>query len=127
MITGTLTTDLGVLNLPQFEIPVREETLENATDVTTLDFNVYTDFINTKRKWNFGWSILTESEYNAIKAVFESQYTLFQYPRLSIPALGIVNVPVRLTTNSKDVVTNCGEVANFQITMRETAQMPSGS
>jgi hypothetical protein len=126
-IVASLTDNSGTLQLPTLEIPLRQETMENAVDVQTLDFNVYTDFINSKRRWTIGWSILTETEFNELMAFYQRQFTDFQYPVLSIPEQDVDDVTVRMYVNTKDVVTDCGEVANFQVTFRETAQMPSGS
>lgn len=119
---ATLTTDSGTTTLPMIEIPLTEEYVENASEVQTLDYNVYTDFINRKRIWTFTWTFLDQAKYDEIFAAYNSQYTTFKYPRLSVPYYGITNVPVRMTVNAKSVVNVTGGVEGMQITLRETAQ-----
>lgn len=122
LTTATLTTDTGTTQLPMIEIPLNESYIENATDVVTLDLNVYTDFINSKRVWKLDWEFLDKATYDKIYAVYKSQFTQYKYPRLSIPFYNISNVPVRMTVNTKQVVNVVGDVQNVQITLRETAQ-----
>lgn len=126
MITGMLQNSTGTVQLPPFEVSLNTDTLENATDVTTLDFNLYTDFINSKRQWVMGWDSLTEDEYDSIREMYEEQFSLFEYPYLTISYYGIVDVPVRMYMNRKAVWNHCGEVENVEITLRETVQLPTG-
>lgn len=123
MITMSLTDSTGTLELPLLDVPLTEETIENATDVQTLDMNVYTDFINTKRLWRHKWGFLEEADYNALRGYYNRQFTLFAYPTLSISYYGITNVPVRLSMNQKDITDGCGTVDDVEITLRETAQL----
>ncbi|UNQ40952.1 hypothetical protein MPC38_06790 [Prescottella equi] len=106
------------------EVPLSEQTIENATDVQTLDLNVYTDFIAQKRLWAHTWAYLPETDYNALRGFYDRQFTTFKYPRINIAHYGVTNVPVRMTLNTKEVVTHAGEVANVQVGFRETAPLP---
>lgn len=127
MIQVELSDGVGSLTLPALEVSLNEETLENATDVVTLDFNVYTDFINTKRLWSFKYDSLTEDEYNALRAYYDAQFTAFQYPLLSIDYYSISNVAVRMYLNTKQVWNNCGSIENVEVSFRETVQIPEVS
>lgn len=124
MIQMVLTDDTGSLTLPMLEVPLNVETIENATDVQTLDFNVYTDFVSTKRRWEHTWADLTEDEYDALRGYYDRQFTLFKYPTLSIAYYSVSNIPVRLYLNTKEVIDFCGTVQRVQIGMRETVQLP---
>lgn len=126
MITGILSNSNQAFNLPPFEVSLDTETLENAKDIVTLDYNMYTDFINHKREWSMRWDSLTEDEYNVLKSIYDEQFTLFEYPVLSIAYYGIASIPVRMYMNKKAVWNNCGDVENVEITLRESTQLPSG-
>lgn len=124
MIAIQLTDDTTTLTLPLLEVPLSEQTIENATDVQTLDSNVYTDFIAQKRLWSHTWETLSQSDYNALRAFYDRQFTTFKYPRLTIAHYSVSDVPVRMTLNTKEVISHAGEVANVQVSFRETAQLP---
>ena len=120
MITLKLTDSTAslVLNIP--EVPIAEDTIENATDVQTLDFNVYTDFIAQKRQWTHTWKYLSEDDYNALRGFYNRQFTLFAFPKFTIDYYGIIDVPVRMALNTKNTIDNCGEIADVTIILRET-------
>lgn len=123
LTTAMLTVGSTVYALPLIETPLNEQTIENAIDVQTLDFDVYTDFISTRRIWTFTWSFLDKAAYDEIKAIYASQFTVFEYPKLSIPFYDIANVSVRMTINEKKIANVAGGVVDVQITLRETAQL----
>lgn len=124
MITATLSNGSTTMQLPDIEVSLDTDTIENAQDVQTLDYNIYTDFINSKRRWVLKWDSLDETTYNTLRSIYESQFTDFQYPVLDIPYYSISDVPVRLYMNTKQVWNNCGDVQNVEISLRETAQLP---
>lgn len=123
MITATL----NGLALPPIEQKFLKRPLENATDVTTLDGNMYTDFISLNEAWEFNYVIMTEAEYAAILTAYNDQFTTYEYPLLSIPFYGISNQPARMYINEQDVWNNCGDVQNVQIQFRFTDQIDGGS
>lgn len=118
-----LTDNSGTQTLPALEVPFTETPIESAVDVTTLDFNVYTDFTARKRQWSTQWAYLTTAQFELIMGFFNRQYTDFRYPTVTIAALGVENVPVRMTVNQRDIIDDCGTVAAFAISLRETAQL----
>lgn len=120
--TVQLATDLQTVVLPPLEIPFTETLIENATDVQTLDYNVYTDFISTKRVWTMSWKYMDSATYNELRTIYNSQFTLYKYPLLSIPFYDLVDIPVRMTINEKNVANVAGGVEDITITLRETAQ-----
>ncbi len=123
MIEIILQDNTTTLTLPVLNIPLQEDTIENAVDVQTLDYNIYTDFINQKRKWTHTWAYLSDSDYNLIKGFYDRQFTLFRYPTLTIGYYGVTDIPVRLNLNTKTIVNTCGMVNNVTLVMRETTQL----
>jgi len=123
MITATL----NGIAMPPIEQKFLKRPLENATDVVTLDGNMYTDFISLNEAWEFNYVIMTEAEYDLIKAAYEAQFTTYEYPLLSIPFFGITDQPARMSINEQDIWNNCGDVQNVQIQFRLTDQIDGGS
>lgn len=113
-VTGTL----GGVQLEEFTIPFNETPLENAVDVTTLDFTVYTDFVNQKREWELNWRVLDESQYNAIRAVYDTQFTTGVYPTFVVPYYGI-NSKVRMYINAKNIQKDGCHIKDVQIRLLE--------
>lgn len=120
-ITISDTVDEMTLRFPS--PPLRETTIEGVSDVTTLDLNIYTDFFATKRLWTDTLPYMTEDDFNQLKAFYDRQWTLWQYPTVSIPDLEVNDVVVRFGLSPRDVINNCGDVENVQISFRETVQM----
>jgi len=125
MIELELTDATGTSTLQMLEVPLTINTIEGATDVQTLDYNVYTDFLTQKRVWSHTWAYMDESDYNILKGYYDRQFTLFEYPELSIDYYNVANVPVRMTLNQQEVVNYCGRVQNVEVTFRETKQLGS--
>lgn len=103
--------------------PLTESVIEGATDVVTLDMNLYTDFFATKRVWSNTLPYMTEADFNQLKGFYDRQFTLWQYPVISIPDLNVSDVVVRMTLTPRQIIDNCGTVENVEFTFRETIQM----
>lgn len=114
-ITGTL----GGLTLQPFTIPLLVTSLENAVDVTTLDFSIYTDFVNQKNQWELNWGKLDETDYNALKAVYDSQFSTGNYPTFVMPYYS-VNTTVRMYINEKDIRKDGCYILGVQVTLIES-------
>ena len=125
MIELELTDATGTSTLQMLEVPLTINTIEGATDVQTLDYNVYTDFLTQKRVWSHTWAYMDESDYNILKGYYDRQFTLFEYPELSIDYYNVANVPVRMTLNQQEVINFCGRVQNVEVSFRETRQLGS--
>lgn len=123
MITATL----NATAMPSIEKDFIHTPTENAADVQTLSGDVYTDFVSQEYAWSFSYESLTQDEYDALRAIYDSQFTLYQYPTLSIPYYSLVEQPVRMYINEKNIWNNCGAVQNVQFTFRETSQLPEVS
>lgn len=113
--------------LPPIEVEFINTPKENAADVETLDGSIYTDFVSVIKLWTFNYDSLTEDEYNDIRAIYDSQFTLYEYPLLSISYYSLSDQPVRMYINEKSIWNNCGAVQNVQLTFRETPQLPEVS
>lgn len=125
MIEIKLTDDTGTTTFNALEIPLSIQTIEGATDIQTLNYDIYTDFLVKKRVWSHKWSYMKESEYNELKGYYDRQFTLFKYPQLSIDYLNINNIPVRMTLNTQEIIDNCGTIQNIEVSFRETKQLGS--
>lgn len=125
MITATLD---GVA-MPQIQRDFINAPIENASDVTTLSGELYTDFISVEHTWEFNYESLTQAQYDALRAIYDSQFeSPYEYPLLSIPYYDLVDQPVRMYINDKNIWNNCGAVQNVQFIFRITEQLdPEGS
>lgn len=124
MISATL----NALVLPRIERNFIQTPIDQITDIVTLDNSMYSDFAGDRyNSWTFNYANLTEDEYNTIKAIYDEQFTLFQYPTLTIAYYSVSAVPVRMSINPKSIIDNCGTVESVQLIFRETAQLPEVS
>lgn len=123
----TLTDDLGTDTTPTLNVPLTESELEGATDVQTLDMNIYTDFFAKKRLWSHTWKYMSEDDFNTLKGYYDRQFTLYKYPRITIDQLGVDEVPARMTITPQNIIDNCGTVENVRVTFRESTQLDGGS
>lgn len=115
----------GIL-LPTLNVPLTETPIENATDVVTADNNMYTTFAisNNKKLWTLNWDILTEAQYNLLKSIYDSQFTTYQYPLLTIPHYEVEDMPVRMNISPREVWKYCGDVRSVVVTLRESVIPP---
>lgn len=123
MYTIELTDDFASTTMPALHVPLTEEELEGATDVTTLDMNIYTDFFTTKRLWTHTWRYMTEADFNTLKGFYDRQFTLFKYPLITITDLGVEDVTVRMRISPQQIIDHCGTVENVEVSFRETNQL----
>lgn len=122
-----ITAQLNGVDMPPIEIDFINTPTENATDVVTLDGSMYTDFISQNYGWTFNYGSLTKAQYDIIRAVYDSQFTSYEYPLLTIDYYSVEDQPVRMYINEKNIWNNCGDIQNVQITFRETPQLPEVS
>lgn len=123
MIKAILTDDVTTLELKALERPFTETTLEKTTDVETLDFNLFTDFISTKRQWSNTWTIMTNAEYEALVGFYKRQFTAYKYPLLTIDFYSVSLVPVRMSIGVKNIRDHDGVVEGVSVTFREASQL----
>lgn len=123
-----ITATLNDVAMPTLEKDFINTPLDKAVDIETLDNSLYTDFTdNSHSAWEFNYASLSEAQYNALRAIYDEQFTLYEYPTLSIPYYDVEDVPVRMMINPKSIIDNCGTVQGVQITFRETSQLPESS
>jgi hypothetical protein len=121
----TLTDSTGTDTLALTEVPLTTTPLEIATDVQVLSGNLYTDFVAQKRIWSHTWAYLSEDEYNVIKGYYDRQFTLYEYPQLTIDDEGVDLVTVRMSITPKNIIDDCGNVQDVTVSFRETGQLGS--
>jgi len=114
----------GSMTLPPLEVPLSKSPIEGASDVTTLDNNIYTDFINLKSLIAHTWAYMNEADFTNLQGYYERQFTLYQYPSISIAALGITDMTVRMTLTPQQIVDHCGTVEGVTVSFRESKQNP---
>lgn len=119
----TITDSVDTMTIEFPSPPLSESIIEGATDVQTLDMNVYTDFFASKRLWSDVLPYMTETEFNQLKGFYDRQFSLWEYPTISIPDLNVTDVVVRMNLTPRRVIDNCGTVENVEVSFRETVQM----
>lgn len=117
---SVITATLNGVQMPPIEQDFINTPLENATDVQVLSGDIYTDFISQGSQWTFNYDSLTETQYNALRAAYDAQFTSHVYPTLAIPYYS-VSSKARMTINDKNIWNNCGSVQNVTITFRLTS------
>lgn len=123
MITATLN---GV-PMPRIQRDFINTPQENAVDVVPLSGDVYVDFVSVENTWTFNYEVMTKDEYDGLRAIYNSQFTDYEFPLLSIPFYGLVDAPVRMSINEKNIWNNCGDIQGAQFTFRVTNQQSEGS
>lgn len=118
---SNMTGTLGGVTIDNFTIPFLERSIENAADVVTLDGTMYTDFININKEWTINFEELCHADYDALRAVYDGQFSNGEYPTLVLPYLSI-DASVRMWINEKNIQKDGTNVRGFQIRLRETNQ-----
>jgi len=124
-ITATITDGTASMELPIIEVPLTIGKEDFATDVVTLSNDIYTDFVEQKSSWAFPYSTMAEAEYEELEGFYNRQFSLYQYPSITIPYYGVFDVPVRMYLNAREVFNDCGTIQNVAVNFRETAALGS--
>lgn len=90
----------------------------NESSNKTLDGSLYTDFIGLNRSWQVKWPRLTDTQYDAIRALFNYQYTNETYLHLEIPYYSI-DTTAKLEISSKDIKWDGCYIYDFSIVIIE--------
>lgn len=122
-LTLTITDEHDSVTYSLLEVPFTKANETGTSDVTVLSGNVYTDYVYRKFRLDHTWAVMTEDEFLQIEGFFNRQFTLNKYPRVSVPELGIDNVPCRMKLGDRKIITDCGLVEKVKISLRETAQL----
>jgi len=124
---ANLDCTLGGVNIQGQTIPFVENIIEGATDLVTLDGSQYTDFMHQRRGWTINFKVRNESQYNALRAVYNSQFTTFTYPAFSCPYYGVNGVHVRMYLNDKFIQADGCQIRDVEIRLIEQSAVYTGS
>jgi len=123
VIKFILSDDTDSREYTLYETPFVDKEVEGGEEeITTLNGNVYVDFIYTKRIWERTFSVLSQNEYLALNGFQDIKRTTYKFPYLSIPEFGIDRVPVYLKISERNTINACGMVTDISLIMRETVQ-----
>lgn len=121
----TLNDNSDTMSFDVLEIPITDDDIEGASDNTTLDGNVYTDFLYLKKKWKQSFKQMDNTTYQRLRGFYTRQFSTGVYPELSMTNLStnttLVNSQaVRMTLKDGGVINECGCRRNVQIELRES-------
>lgn len=122
MITFTLTDSTDSQTYTFYDAPFEDSEEGGEEMITTLDGNVYVDFIYTKRTWTREFAFMKQADYLTLKGFIDRQRTTYQFPTLTIPEFNVTNVPVYVQISERKTTNACGDVEDVKLTMRETTQ-----
>lgn len=90
----------------------------NESNNQTLDGSIYTDFMGLNRSWQIKWPRLTDVQYDAIRALYDSQYANESYLHLEIPYYSI-DTTAKLEISAKDIRWDGCYIYDFSVTIIE--------
>lgn len=102
--------------------PLTISDVEGKSQNTTLNGNIYVDFIYNKKSFTVDIFNLTPSDYATIRAFYDSQFTSGNFPTISIPELDISNMVVFFEISSRNIVNQCLLTDKLTLKFRETVQ-----
>lgn len=120
-----LTDSAGTHELPPLEVPLTRVKNEKKTVVEPLSGNVYEDYIATKRSWAHTWEFLTKEQYDLLDEIYERRKSEYVYPRLTIEGENVTELVVQYELGAKNIIDDCGTVADVTVSFRETRQLGS--
>jgi len=124
--TMTLSDSSDTMSMTLLEVPIEDKDIEGATDNTTIDGNVFTDYLWLKKQFSQKWTIMDATTYAQLRGFYTRQFDNADVPTYTLEDGGGVEIysatPVRLSLTDGGVIDNCGTRQNVQLTMRETVQ-----
>jgi hypothetical protein len=121
-LTLTLADAQATKTWDLLEVPFTESEVKGQTQVEVQSGNAYVDYVYRKFVWSHTWKYMSETEYLELVGFRERQYQTFQCPLVTIPELGVHDVPVIVSVGDRNIISNCGTVRDVKLTLRETAQ-----
>jgi hypothetical protein len=116
-----LSATLAGVSIPaQWIVPFVQQTLENATDIETLDQTNYTDFISHKPKWEINFGRLSEAEFDSLMDIYRNQFVTGTYPQFVLPYYSI-DTPVRMYVSDMLPRKDGCDIMDFTITLLQKA------
>ena len=125
-LTITLTDDMTSKTYTEtsFEDNLTIERVAGKSTNTTLNGNVYTDYVYSKKEWTVKWAFMSATDYADLVGFYERQFSLDQYPVATIVTpTGTHTSPVCIDINDQKITNKCGVVEDITITLRETVQL----
>lgn len=120
---ANLEVSLNATALPMFRAEDFKEVLNpNESDNKTLDGSLYTDFIGLNRSWQIKWPRLTDTQYDAIRALYDYQFTNETYLTLEIPYYSIDTI-AKLEISAKDIKWDGCYIYDFSVTIIEAVSV----
>lgn len=113
------------MNIDNLEIPIIDEDVEGASDNTTLDGNVYTDFMYLKKRWIQSFKQMDSSTYSRLRGFYIRQFSQATYPVITITDLStntalVSSQAVRMKLSDGGVINECSCRRNVQVEFRES-------
>lgn len=123
----TISDSVDTQEFNLLEVPILSKDIEGLSDNTTLDGNVYTDYLYLKKQWEQKFSWLFASDYARLRGFYTRQFEVGEYPYLTIVDTATLEtiVPetaVRLKLDDGGIIDTCGTRQNVKLVMRETIQ-----
>ena len=122
----TLTDSSSTWTSPTPNTPLTVQTIEAASEVTTLDLNLYVDLFDTKKVWTVRWGSMDAANYQSLRGFYDRQHSTLEFPYLTIPDLNVSGVVTRMTMSDQSITDESGLVENVEIVLRETIQVTEG-
>lgn len=122
-ITLTIKDDTAEETFDLLPSPFTRKKEIGKAEVTTASGDVYTDYVYRKFSFEYEWGYLTAEEYAVLEGFFDRQFSSHKYPRITIPALEVADMPVRMELSEQNIVNDCGVVENVSVAFRETRQL----
>lgn len=124
--TMTLSDSSDTMSMTLLEIPIEDKDIEGTADNTTIDGNVFTDYLWLKKQFVQKWAIMDGTTYEQLRGFYTRQFSDAEVPTYTLEdgnGVGIYPaIHVRLSLTDGGVIDNCGTRQNVQLTMRETVQ-----
>lgn len=102
--------------------PLTITDVEGKSSITTLNGNVYVDYVYNKKEFTVSIFNLSASDYAEIRGFYDRQFTLHEFPTISIPELGISDMVVYFQIGDREINSQCIKTDKLTLKFRETAQ-----
>lgn len=102
--------------------PLTITDIEGKSQNTTLNGNIYVDYVYNKKSFSVSIFNLKAADYATIRGFYDRQFTLNEFPLLSIPELNISEMPVFFEIGSREINSQCIVTDKLTLKFRETAQ-----
>lgn len=125
MLSLTLTDLQDTVTYDLLQVPLTTSDVEGTTDVTTLDGNIYTDYLYDKKTFSHKWAWMSLEDYNRLRAFYDRQFSDYKYPTMTLtePDGTVITKVTKMDISAKKMINQCGVVEDVEIKLRETRQI----